>query len=566
MAYNGLESCIMSANSFEDESVTSRGDEYPTDSLDEDASNCSTVKDVSGSLSSLWMMMKMDKQAKDELEYSKTTQQFITKDKPSLQISQVETLKETFAKLLLGGDTTGGTKGHSSALALSNSITKLARSVFGELWKLEPLPEETKNRWRTEIEWLLAPTNYMVELVPAKQYGANGRALEASICSLPKLLQIIFMFSVNMLKCFILHLNSKQIMRPKARADVQMNIPALRKLDSLLLETLDAMTNTEFWYEEGSQAEGKSKSLKEGKRWWLPMPRVPVGGLSDGQRKRLLNQAKLVHQIFKAAKSINESILLEMPVPKIIGEALPESGKGNLGDDLYRTLNTASSSAVGLFNSLNIKSEHSALDTINKLEAAIYSWKERISIQTTNTQFPARTLWSVKDPSMELNKIEFLINRAEVLLQQIRNRYPNLPQTFLDAMKIQYGKDIAYAIMEAYSRVLKNLAFNILTRIGDICREDVSVDPNSPMATNSLPEINVCGITDISTLSVSARHTPFDKMNIEGKMSLVNSEKGSYTPFLGDQTNTPSVTTMLDRIPRHCIGKEVCFTFPKMSF
>ncbi|KAL8226757.1 hypothetical protein R6Q57_016589 [Mikania cordata] len=393
-------------------------------------------------------------------------------------------------------------------------------SVFGELWKLEPLPEETKNRWRTEIEWLLAPTNYMVELVPAKQYGANGRALEASICSLPKLLQIIFMFSVNMLKCFILHLNSKQIMRPKARADVQMNIPALRKLDSLLLEVFVGQL-----------------------RWWLPMPRVPVGGLSDGQRKRLLNQAKLVHQIFKAAKSINESILLEIPVPKIIGEALPESGKENLGDDLYRTLNTASSSAVGLFNSLNIKSEHSALDTINKLEAAIYSWKERISTQTTNTQFPARTLWSVKDPSMELNKIEFLINRAEVLLQQIRNRYPNLPQTFLDAMKIQYGKDIAYAIMEAYSRVLKNLAFNILTRIGDICREDVSVNPNSPMATNSLPEINVFG-----------------------KMNLVNSEKGSYTPFLGDQTNTPSVTTMLDRMPRHCIGKEVCFTFPKMSF
>ncbi|KAI3716844.1 hypothetical protein L1987_68034 [Smallanthus sonchifolius] len=532
MTYNGLESCILSANSCEDESVTSRGDECPTDSLDEDASNCSTINDVSGSLSSHWMMMKRDEQEPDEWEDSETPQLCITKDKPSSQNSHVEIMKETFAKLLLGEDITGGSKAHSSALALSNSITKLARSVFGELWKLEPLPKERKNRWIREMEWLFAPTNYMVELVPAKQYGANGRALE--------------------------------IMRPKARADVHMNLPALRKLDSLLLETLDAMTNTEFWYEEGSQAERESKSVKEGKIWWLPTPRVPVGGLSDGERKRLLNQAKLVHQIFKAAKSINETILSEMPIPKIIGEALPKSGKANLGDDLYRTLNTASSSAAGLLNSLNIKSEHSALDNINRLEATIYSWKDRISIQTTGPKSPARTLWSLKDPSMELNKTGFLINRAEVLMQQIRNRYPNLPQTFLDVMKIQYGKDIAYAILEAYSRVLGNLAFNILARIGDICQEDVSADPSSPIA--SLPDISVSGISGISVSSVSSRRTLFDKLNnMEGKSSLLKAENASYRAFIGDETNTDSVTTPPGRSPRRCIRKEFCFTPPKMS-
>lgn len=51
-------------------------------------------------------------------------------------------------------------------------------SVFGELWKLEPLAEERKSRWQREMDWLLSPTNYMVELVPAKQNGANGRMLE----------------------------------------------------------------------------------------------------------------------------------------------------------------------------------------------------------------------------------------------------------------------------------------------------------------------------------------------------------------------------------------------------
>lgn len=84
------------------------------------------------------------------------------------------------------------------------------------------------------------------------------------------------------------------------------------------------MTNNGFWYEEVRQVEGKSKSVKEGKRWWLPKPHAPVGGLSDEERKKLINQAKKVHQIFKAAKSINETILLEMPIPNIIGEALPK--------------------------------------------------------------------------------------------------------------------------------------------------------------------------------------------------------------------------------------------------
>ncbi|KAI3821875.1 hypothetical protein L1987_09450 [Smallanthus sonchifolius] len=527
MTYNGLESCILSANSCEDESVTSRGDDRQTD---EDDSSCSS-NNVSGSLSSHSTMMKMDEQQPDEWERSEAPTQCIFKQKPSSQISHVEVMKEKFAKLLLGGDTTGGSKGHSSALALSNSITKLAASIFGELWKLEPLPDEKKNRWRREMEWLLSPTNDMVELVPAKQYDANGRIIE--------------------------------IMRPKARVDVQMNLPALRKLDSMLLETLGAMTNTEFWYEEVSQVEGKSKSVKEGKRWWLPMPHVPVGGLSGEARKKLLNQAKIVHQIFKAAKSINETILLEMPIPKIIGEALPKSGKASLGDDLYRILNTASSSAVGMLNSLNLKSEHSALDTINRLEAAIYAWKDRILIQKTTTKSPSRTSWSLKYPSIELDKIEFLISRAEVLSQQIRNRYPNLPQTFLDVMKIQYGKDIAYAILEAYSRVLGNLAFNILTRIGDICQEDVSVDPSSPMAMNSLPGMNISGISGISISSVSSRHTFFDKVNnMEGKVSLLKAEKASYTVCLSVETNADSLTSTPSRC---CIGKEVCFSPPKMS-
>lgn len=90
---------------------------------------------------------------------------------------------------------------------------------------------------------------------------------------------------------------------------------------------------------------------------------------------------------------------------------------------------------------LNIKSEHDALYVINRLEAAVFSWKETIT-ENASGKSPIRTSWSsfVKDPIAELDRAELLSERAEFLVQQLKTRFPNLPQTFLDATKVQYGK------------------------------------------------------------------------------------------------------------------------------
>ncbi|KAI3505398.1 hypothetical protein L1887_27527 [Cichorium endivia] len=520
MTYNGLESCIMNANSYEDKSVKLH--RCPSESPDhEDISSCCSSNNPSGTFYSQWSMKKREENGLDDWDYSESPQQFIDKNSPyTVQYSDIEIMKEKFGKLLLGEDATGGRNGVSPALALSNAITHLAGTVFGELWKLEPLPEEKKNKWRREMDWLLSPTNYMVQLIPAKQCGPDGRTLE--------------------------------IMTPKARGDVHLNLPALRKLDSMLLETLDSMTETEFWYEEGgSRAEGRNKNVKQSKRWWLPMPQVPIGGLSNVERRKLVNKAKLVNQIFKAAKSINETILLEMPIPSIITEALPKSGKVSLGEDLYRVLNrVSSSSASDMLKLLGLKSENSALDAINRLEAAMYAWKVKIG-ECENGKSPARTSsWSFKDPVSEIDKIELLINRAEDLSREIKIRYPNLPQKFLDVMKIQYGKDVAHAILEAYSRVLGNLAFSILTRIGDVSQEDILSDPNSPMATNCLSG----AIIPISTSNTMATHTLIDKMDkIEGKTSPLKAQEASHISFLSDEPNRRSVTSTPSRSGGCCL-------------
>ncbi|KAL6980018.1 hypothetical protein U1Q18_021669 [Sarracenia purpurea var. burkii] len=438
--------------------------------------------------------MKQDDQGPDEWEVTGSSQQFYVKEKPvyNIQFSDVETMKERFAMLLLGEDNTGGHNGLSTALAMSNAITNLAASVFGELWKLQPLPEETKSKWRKEMDWLLSPTNYMVELVPAKQNDANGRIME--------------------------------IMTPKARADIHLNLPALRKLDSMLIETLDSMVSPEFWYAEGgSWAEGMSRCTRQHRRRWIPLPQVPTTGLSEIGRKKLLNRSKVVHQIFKAAKSINENVLLEMPVPSVIKAALPKaskflhfkalSGRASLGEELYTILSAESKSVEEMVNSLNLTSERSALETINRLEAAVFAWKDRIT-EKASGKSPVRTSWPfIKDPISGIGKMGDLLDQAEDLIQLLKIRYPNIPRTFLDVVKIQYGKDIGLSILEAYSQVLRNLASKILSRIGDILQEDVLSNPNPPSQSCCFPRMNLSGNSVYPVLGQSIRRSLIDQMN-----------------------------------------------------
>jgi len=118
---------MLNNQSYEDESRTSRGDECITDSFDDDSS-CSSSKDAFGSFSSKCLTMKRDDKGLEEWELSEESPQlFYVKEKPyDIEHSDVEAMKETFSKLLLGEDVTGGKKGLTTALALSNAITNLA--------------------------------------------------------------------------------------------------------------------------------------------------------------------------------------------------------------------------------------------------------------------------------------------------------------------------------------------------------------------------------------------------------------------------------------------------------
>ncbi|KAM3325764.1 rop guanine nucleotide exchange factor 14-like [Capsicum chacoense] len=85
-----------------------------TDSLYDDDSSSTSGKNAFGSFSY-------------NGNFSSSPQHFYVKEKPVYtKLSDVETMKERFAKLLLEDDVTGGSEGVSTALALSNAITYLA--------------------------------------------------------------------------------------------------------------------------------------------------------------------------------------------------------------------------------------------------------------------------------------------------------------------------------------------------------------------------------------------------------------------------------------------------------
>ncbi|WJX32341.1 Rop guanine nucleotide exchange factor 5 [Trifolium repens] len=451
---------------------------------------------------------------KSNLEHSK----FTTID---LKISDVDMMKERFAKLLLGEDMSGSGKGVCTALAISNAITNLCATAFGQLWRLEPLPCEKKEMWRREMEWLLSVSDHIVELIPSWQTFPDGKKLEVMTC------------------------------RP--RTDICINLPALRKLDNMLLEILDSFTATEFWYvdqgivaadSDGSASFRKSIQRQE-EKWWLPVPRVPPTGLSENSRKNLNHSRESASQILKAAMSINSIALAEMEVPESYLETLPKNGRTCLGDFIYRYITSDQFSSECLLDCLDLSSEHTALEIANRVEAAIYVWRRRSHHKSSPSpnRSTTKSSWGmVKDFMLDGDKRELLANRAENILNSLKHRFPGLTQTTLDTCKIQCNKDVGKSILESYSRVLESMAFNIVSRIDDLSYVDDLTKHSDKFAL--VPHTTVSQQKISRPFSVSVSGTPHKAAFGTPKFSpvpLISPARGERTPFIHNNNNNNNV-------------------------
>ncbi|KAL8036673.1 hypothetical protein ABFX02_12G173700 [Erythranthe guttata] len=373
-------------------------------------------------------------------------------EKLGSSLSESELMKERFSKLLLGEDMSGYGNGVCNALAISNAITNLCATLFGQIWRLEPLQLEKKLMWRREMEWLLCVSDHIVEFIPSCQTFPDGTKLE--------------------------------VMTSRPRSDLYINLPALRKLDNMLLEILDSFESCEFWYVDqgivASEAGGSSSFRKplpsQEDKWWLPVPRLSPGGLSEESRKMLQHKRDSTNQILKAVMAINSATLAEMDIPDSYLEALPKNGKTSLGDLIHRYINNSEQfSPECLLDCLDLSSDNHALEIANRVEASIYIWRRKtMSKPTTNRSNNSKSSWEmVKDFVSDSDKrVQLAADRAETLLLCLKQRFPGLPQTTLDTSKIQHNKDVGKSILESYSRVLESLAFNIVARIDDLLYVD----------------------------------------------------------------------------------------------
>ncbi|GLT43794.1 hypothetical protein SLA2020_177250 [Shorea laevis] len=435
------------------------------------------------------------------------------------KVSEIEMMKERFAKLLLGEDMSGSGKGVCTALAISNAITNLCASIFGQLWRLEPIPEEKKSMWRREMELLLCVSDHIVELIPSWQTFPDGSKLEVMAC------------------------------RP--RSDIFINLPALRKLDNMLLDILDSFTNTEFWYvdqgivapdADGSASFRRTLQRQE-EKWWLPVPRVPADGLSENSRKQLNHTRECTGQILKAAMAINGITLSEMEVPDSYLEALPKNGRACLGDLIYRYITSDQFSAECLLDFLDLSSEHIALEIANRVEASIYVWRRRAHSKPpiNPTRSAAKSSWEmVKDLMVDGDKREFLAERAESLLLCLKQRFPGLTQTTLDTSKIQCNKDVGKSLLESYSRVLESLAYNVVARIDDLLYVDDLTKHSDKLS--SVPTVSVIAHKKVSIpYSVPVLSTPYKTASSTPSFSpapLISPVRGERTPFLKENNNS----------------------------
>ncbi|CAL5026005.1 unnamed protein product [Urochloa decumbens] len=356
---------------------------------------------------------------------------------------ELQLIKERFSKLLLGEDMSGSGKGVSTSVAISNAITNLYATVFGSCHRLEPLPAEKKSMWRREMDCLLSVCDYIVEFFPSKEMLRDG--------------------------------TTREVMATRPRPDIYVNLPALEKLDDMLLEILDSFQKTEFWYvndkghkdADAAATPCRPASQRGDDKWWLPVPCVTKPGLTETARRDLQQKRDCASQIHKAAMAINNSVLAEIRIPDPYKQALPKCGRASVGDLIYRHMSFPGKfSPEYVLDCLEISSEHEALEAADRVEAAMHVWRRKAS------QSHSRSPWSAVKDLMESDKNVMLASRAEDVLLCLKQRFPGLSQTTLDASKIQYNKDVGQAILESYSRVLESLAYNIVTCIDDVLFAD----------------------------------------------------------------------------------------------
>lgn len=121
---------------------------------------------------------------------------------------------------------------------------------------------------------------------------------------------------------------------------------------------------------------------------------------------------------------------------------ISQSGKSCLGEIIYRYMTADKFSPECLLDYLDFSSEYTTLEIANRIEASVHIWRQKYLKRHSVHTKSRKSSWGgkVKGFAGDIQRSKLLAYRAEILLQNLRVRFPGLPQTALDMSKIQHNK------------------------------------------------------------------------------------------------------------------------------
>jgi hypothetical protein len=346
--------------------------------------------------------------------------------------TEVEEMKARFSRMLLGEDLSGGDQARTGAMTISNAITNLAAGTFGEMRRLEPLPESNVTTWNRELEWYITPTQHIVVREADWKELPGGERVE--------------------------------IMVSRQRRDIAETLPALLEADLAIQGILESYAERGFSYRKRDQTDAAAK----GGRWWTEVPVIPEGGLADAERGKLHVHLLKLKKIMELCGRENQAAMARMTLPVSEIQRMPHNAKDILPPKLYRDLHppaapaapaaaagsSSASSASAFLNVDDFIARHGidtpvkALEMVSLLEKVLVIWRRKASHKGSKFEMASR------------------------LIADLKARFPGMRQTELEVARINNNKDIGHAVIEALSRVLESRAATLISRILEVTEKD----------------------------------------------------------------------------------------------
>mmetsp|Transcript_29343 Transcript_29343/g.69042 ORF Transcript_29343/g.69042 Transcript_29343/m.69042 type:complete len:299 (+) Transcript_29343:281-1177(+) len=298
------------------------------------------------------------------------------------------------------------------------------------------MPSANRDKWNRELDWLLAPLEHIIVREPGVRRNPDGSEVE-------------IMVSIQ-------------------REDIRTHLPFLRELDTLLLDTLDAFDGQTFIeYVKPQQDE----AMERGGKWWIEVPRLVNGTLSESEAERLNQALKCCRYAADHVTMINEEMLDAMAAPSKFLETLPERTADIVGRELEAFLcGSTGQGGPGQGQSVDVDAllEHQSVTTPEHA-LALLDKLQRLQLRLIHR---LESNPSARSAPADAGRLAQLHD----ILPQIKQRFPGLRQTTVETARISENLDVGMAALEAYSRVLESRAASVHSRVSDV----LSAQPASP--------------------------------------------------------------------------------------